>query len=111
VLTESPFKVQLEAQVAEKNKNKKTELQRKRITFGKGKVESSKREREEYSCPGCTEQVTEPPNEDWIQCGTCEEWCMNNARLIKGKILYVTCVMSCLLKRLCCLFIRKINYK
>jgi hypothetical protein len=35
VLTESPFKVQLEDQVAEKNKNKKTEVQRKRITFGK----------------------------------------------------------------------------
>jgi hypothetical protein len=76
--------VQLEAQVAEKNKNN-TEVQRKRITFGKGKVESRKCGEEEYSCPGCTEQFTEPPNEDRIQCGTCEEWWRETCTSYEGE--------------------------
>jgi hypothetical protein len=110
VLTESPFKVQLEAQVGEKNKNKKTELQRKRkrITFGKGNVESSKRGKEKHSFPGCTEQFTEPPNEDWIQCGTCEECGMRHARNKKGEILFVTCDRSCLFNKLM-LFVYKVD--
>ncbi|CAH0546489.1 unnamed protein product [Brassicogethes aeneus] len=25
-------------------------------------------------CPGCDEEFTDPPDEDWIQCEKCEKW-------------------------------------
>jgi hypothetical protein len=67
---------------------------RKRINFVEElKVRTC--EQEENSCPACTEHFTEPPYEDWIQCGILWNGAMKNACLVMEEFIFVTCVGSC----------------
>jgi hypothetical protein len=65
----------MEAEGAEekKNKNKAITRKRKQITLVERYVEISKREKKVLRYPVCTEQFVELTDEDWVQCGACEE--------------------------------------
>jgi hypothetical protein len=63
-------------------------------------MESSKCGKKECSCPGCTEQFTDPADEDWIQCGTCQVWWHKACMSYEGGDLFVICVRSYLFNML-----------
>jgi hypothetical protein len=54
--------------------------------------ESSKREEKEYSCPGCTGQFTDSPDENYIQWDICEKWCQKIALWMERDFLFVTLI-------------------
>jgi hypothetical protein len=99
--------VQLEAQVSEKNKNKKTEVQRKRkrITFGKWRAANVGRK--------STAALVVLSRSQNLQTKTgssvvlVRNGGMKNARHMKGEILFVTCDRSCLFNKLM-LFVYKV---
>lgn len=96
VITDSPFKHQLEEKTRqeeeEKSRNKKTirklaqnpptnktalatkDKTKVLLTKRRQKPSSSKAKEDEYNCPLCQEKYTDPPTEEWIKCMACEEW-------------------------------------
>lgn len=96
VITDSPFKQQLEEKKRQeeekKKRNKKAipklaldpptnkkalvakDKKKALLTKRRQKPSSSKAKEDEYYCPLCQEKYTYPPTEEWIKCMACEEW-------------------------------------
>lgn len=96
VITDSPFKQQLEEkkkQEEEKKSRSKKKIpklalnsptNKKALTAkgkkkglpakGRQKPSTSTAKEDDYICPLCQEKYTDPPTEEWIKCMACEEW-------------------------------------
>lgn len=93
IATDSPFKSELETKKKEEEekiaKNKirldlKERLKTKKTTTKSSETakktvknktpKKPKNDENEYYCPLCGEKYSEPPTEDWIECGLCEAW-------------------------------------
>ncbi|KAJ8897798.1 hypothetical protein PR048_003148 [Dryococelus australis] len=82
IISGSPYNHRLLQDLKEKE-NKitaKKERSKKRLDLKKGdgnQVKSTKQSHQ-IQCLGCEEMYVDPPNEDWIQCTSCEAWWHEN---------------------------------
>jgi len=79
-LTSSPYRNQLQAQQmkltekAKKSVAKKTKKSNKAVGKKNTSTSSSDCKDVKYLCIYCSEQYTDPPTEDWLQCPACTQW-------------------------------------
>lgn len=93
ILTESPYKQELERLKLEKEKAEKAKAVKRKIggDIGKSqkivKRETGKKVREtgnKVRCPRCNVLYRDPPDTDWIQCNLCRAWYHEDCTVYAG---------------------------